>query len=97
MGVLFGVNFKNMYIVEKILKYNTQHRIFIVLDFYLSNKCVISAYRSFRSEFRVRDGPSRQEIIDLIEKFEQIGSVVDPEQSDRPSIMTKKNADFDWR
>ncbi len=42
MRVLFGINIKHMFIVEKIVKYNTQQRIFIVREFYLSNRCVIS-------------------------------------------------------
>ncbi len=76
MGVLFGINIKHMFIVEKIVKYNTQQRIFIVREFYLSNRCVISVQRSFRREFKVRDGPSRQGIIDLNVKFEETSSII---------------------
>jgi hypothetical protein len=86
-----------MFIVEKMVKYNTQQRIFIVREFYSSNKCVILVQRSYRREFKFIDSPSRQEIMDLIEKFEQTGSLADAERSGRPSIMTEKITDSSWR
>jgi len=89
MGVLFGVNIEHIFIVEKMVKYNTQQRIFIVREFYMSNKCVVSVQRVFE----VRDGPSRQGIMDPIEKFEETGSVDDAERTGRPSIMAEENVE----
>jgi len=76
MGVLFAVNIEHMFIVLKWSN-TTLDNAFLLFASFIRQINVNSVQRSFRREFEVRDGPSRQEIMDLIEKFEETSSVAD--------------------
>ena len=70
--------------------YTVNQRIFIVQQFYLSNRSPISVQRAFVKEFNVRSGPAATTIYRLINKFETTGSVCDQLPSNVGHVVTAR-------
>lgn len=58
--------------------YTTEQKIYLVQEYYRRGDNGLNAYRSYCTHFRVRNGPSKSMITDLIKKFEEHGTVNSP-------------------
>jgi transposase len=70
--------------------YSTEQRVFILKEYYLSQKHPETVRRRFRKEYNTKDAPHRNTITNLIEKFERTGSVQDDKSGNvgRPSTAS---------
>uniref|UniRef100_A0A0N5C9I2 DUF4817 domain-containing protein n=1 Tax=Strongyloides papillosus TaxID=174720 RepID=A0A0N5C9I2_STREA len=68
--------------------YNNEERSMIVRFYYSNGSSIIATQRAFRKHFNTRKAPSRRAIKNMVQRFEEHGSVNDLPRTGRPRTVT---------
>jgi len=71
-------------------RYSIEDRIFIVKNWYQTGESPANLLRRWSSTFKNRPKPSKSTVLDLVAKFERIGTVADDREAMRTTPVTAR-------